>query len=156
VLAHAPKQTRGDDEAPISNLQPPVHQSRTARLRTPTWGPVGTPWPATEAPPMEQARHRSCGFSLPPGSRALPLFCAATTWSKRDGVTRGRRRSRRRQGFIHHSPNGQSRNLRPRASWRQRHGRTIRTLGLTGRAHRAATQRQRLGSRPVVSVMPGA
>jgi hypothetical protein len=68
VLAHAPKQTRGDDEAPISNLQHPVHQSRTARLQTPTWVAVGTPWPATETPPMEQARHRGCGSLSPPAT----------------------------------------------------------------------------------------
>jgi hypothetical protein len=69
----------------------------------------------------------------------IPFLCVASTWFKREGVTRGRRRSRRHLGFIHYSLNGLSRNLQPRASCRQRHGRTTRTHGLTGRPHTPVT-----------------
>jgi hypothetical protein len=59
----------------VSNRQLPVHQSRTTRLRTPTWVPVWTPWPTTETPPMEQARHRG-GRSL---SASRPWWLAHHT-----------------------------------------------------------------------------
>jgi hypothetical protein len=84
----------------------------------------------------------------------FPFLCVASTWFKREGVTRGRRRSRRHLGFIHHSLNGLSRNLRPHASWRQRHGRTTRMHGLTGQAHRivsTTSASERMTSRPRVS-----
>jgi hypothetical protein len=84
----------------------------------------------------------------------FPFLCVASTWFKREGVTRGRRWSQRHLGFIHHSINNLSRNLRPRASRRQQHGRTTQTHGLTGRVHCIASTtstRERMTSRPRVS-----